>query len=105
VFQAACRSIALEFGDPALTPDRIASRLHVSTRTLARIFAEHDETIMRRMYDERVGRAARLLADTGASHRSVTDIAFACGFNDVSHFGRAFAARMQMTPSRWRQQR
>ena len=32
-------------------------------------------------------------------------IAFACGFNDASHFGRVFAARMHMTPSRWRQQR
>jgi AraC family transcriptional regulator, positive regulator of tynA and feaB len=105
VFQAACRSIALEFGDPALTPDRIALKLHLSTRTLARIFSEHGETIMRRIYDERVRRAARLLVDTGASHRSVTDIAFACGFNEISHFGRVFAARMHMTPSRWRQQR
>jgi AraC family transcriptional regulator, positive regulator of tynA and feaB len=105
LFQAACRSIALEFGDPALTPDRVASSLHVSARTLARIFAEHDETIMRHVYDERTRRAARLLVDDGAYHRSVTDIAFACGFNDASHFGRVFAARMHMTPSRWRQQR
>lgn len=105
IFQAACRSIALEFGDPTLTPARIALKLHVSTRTLARIFSEHDETIMRRLYNERVDRAAKLLIDAGAAHRSVTDIAFACGFNDVSHFGRVFAARMHMTPSRWRQQR
>jgi AraC family transcriptional activator of tynA and feaB len=102
LFQAACRSIALEFADPTLTPDRIALKLRVSTRTLARIFSEHDETVMRRIYDERVRRAARLLADTAASHRSVTDIAFACGFNDLSHFGRVFAARMHMAPSRWR---
>jgi AraC-like DNA-binding protein len=105
VFQRACRLIALELGDPALAPDRVALRLHVSTRTLARIFAEHDETIMRRIYDERVRRAAGLLADAGAAHRSVTDIAFVCGFNDVSHFGRVFAARMHLTPSRWRRQR
>jgi AraC family transcriptional activator of tynA and feaB len=97
--------IALEFGDPALTPDRVASRLHVSTRTLARLFSGHDKTIMRCIYDERIRRAARLLGDAGASHRSVTDVAFACGFNDVSHFGRVFADRMHMTPSRWRQQR
>jgi len=105
VFLRACRLIALEFGDSALTPDRIASGLHVSTRTLARIFSDHGETVMRRIYDERVRQAAEILVDAGAAHRSVTDIAYACGFNDASHFGRVFAARMHMTPSRWRQQR
>jgi AraC family transcriptional regulator, positive regulator of tynA and feaB len=104
VFLRACRLITLAFGDPALTPDHIAKGLGVSTRTLERIFAGQGETIMRRIYDERIRRAARLLADARAAHRSVTDIAFACGFNDASHFGRVFAARMQMTPSRWRRQ-
>jgi AraC family transcriptional regulator, positive regulator of tynA and feaB len=104
VFLRACRLIALEFGDPALTPDRLASGLGVSTRTLARIFADRGETVMRRVYDERVRRAAGLLTEAGAAHRSVTEIAFACGFNDASHFGRAFAARMHTTPSQWRRQ-
>jgi AraC-like DNA-binding protein len=104
VYLRACRLISLEFADPALTPDGVASVLQVSTRTLARIFAEHGETVMRHIYHERIARAARLLADPGVAHRSVTDIAFACGFNDTSHFGRVFAARMLMTPSRWRQQ-
>jgi hypothetical protein len=30
-----------------------------------------------------------LLSDPQATHRTVTDIAFACGFNNSSHFGRA----------------
>jgi transcriptional regulator GlxA family with amidase domain len=76
----------------------------VSTRTLARIFADRGESVMRRIYDERVRQAARLLTEAGAAHRSVTEIAFACGFNDASHFGRAFAARMHVTPTRWRRQ-
>jgi AraC-like DNA-binding protein len=49
-----------------------------------------------------VNRAARLLSAPEAADRSITDIAFACGFNDSSHFGRVFAARRGMTPSRWR---
>jgi transcriptional regulator GlxA family with amidase domain len=102
VFLRACRVIVLEFGDPALTPNRIASGAGVSPRTLARIFASQGETVMRRVYDERVRRASGLLTEAEAAHRSVTEIAFACGFNDASHFGRAFAARMHTTPSRWR---
>ena len=104
LFLRACRLISLHLSDPTLTPDRIAAKLHVSTRTLNRIFAERNETVMQRVYDERVGQAAKLLTDEGAAHRSVTEIAFACGFNDGSHFGRVFARRMQITPSGWRQQ-
>jgi AraC-like DNA-binding protein len=103
LFLRACRLISLQFGDPTLTPDRIAAKLHVSTRTLNRIFAERNETVMRRVYDERIRQAAKLLTDEGAAHRSVTEIAFACGFNDGSHFGRVFARRMQISPSGWRQ--
>ena len=103
-FLRACRLISLEFGDPTVTPDRIASKMHVSARTLDRIFAERGETVMRRVYDERIRQAAKLLTDAGATHRSITEIAFTCGFNDGSHFGRVFAGRMHMTPSRWRQQ-
>lgn len=101
-FNAACHVISLRCTDPALSPDAIARSLDMSSRTLARIFAANGQTVMRRVYDERLERAARLLASTGASERSVTDIAFACGFNDISHFGRQFAARLQMTPTEWR---
>jgi len=87
IFLGACQLIALKFGDPELTPDELArelgyraARWHGCSRPTTRRLCE-------------------------AAHRSVTDIAFACGFNDVSHFGRMFAARMHMTPSRWRRRR
>jgi transcriptional regulator GlxA family with amidase domain len=51
-----------------------------------------------RVYDQRVARAAGLLAKAGAAHPSVTEVASACGFNDASHFGRAFVARMHRRP-------
>lgn len=102
IFLAACRVIALKFGDPGLAPDQIAREMNVSTRTLARAFAANNETVMRRVFDERVRQAAKFLIAPQSAHRSVTDIAFACGFNDASHFGRTFAASMHMAPSEWR---
>jgi AraC family transcriptional activator of tynA and feaB len=102
VFLGACEAIALKFGDPELTPDQIAHHVNVSTRTLERIFAARNETIMRRLLDERVRQAATFLRAPEWARRSVTDIAIAVGFNDVSHFGRVFAAKMQATPSEWR---
>jgi AraC family transcriptional regulator, positive regulator of tynA and feaB len=54
------------------------------------------------VWEERVSRAAKLLADPRAGHRSITEIAFACGFSDNTHFGRVFATRMGVTPTQWR---
>ena len=102
LFLNACHVIALELGDPDLGPARIARRLHISTRSLARVFAAHDTTVMQRVFDERIRQAMKLLASPQSAHRSITEIAFACGFGDSSHFGRVFAARVAMTPSEWR---
>ena len=104
-YASACRVIRRELGDPDLTPAAVARAVGVSGRTLARTFAAHGDTVMHRLLDERVREAARLLAAPGAAHRSITDVAFRCGFSDLSHFGRAFAARMHATPSAWRRAR
>lgn len=103
VRMSATHVIAARYRDATLNPQAIARQTGVSTRTLARAFAERGETVMQRVFDERVTQAAKLLRSPAWSHRSVTDIAFACGFNDLSHFGRLFAARLQTTPLRYRQ--
>jgi AraC-like DNA-binding protein len=102
IFTRACGAIALDCGNPDLTPADVARAVGVSSRTLARAFAAHGESVMRRVLDERVRQAARLLRSRAHAHRSVTEIAFRCGFNDLSHFGRVFAGRMHVTPSAWR---
>jgi AraC-like DNA-binding protein len=104
LYTRAKRLIALRLDDPDLTSGEMAHRLRVSSRHLQQIFAERGETLMTRIWDERVGRAAKLLSAPEAADRPITDIAFACGFNDSSHFGRVFAARMGMVPSQWRKQ-
>ena len=46
--------------------------------------------------------AARLLADPGRAGRRVTDIAYAVGFKDASHFTRAFKSRYGVSPREYR---
>src|SRR5262249_2629565 len=87
LFVRACRLIGLTFSDPALGPERIAQQLGISTRTLHRIFAEHGETVMQHLFAERSKRAASLLLGARGP-RTITEIAFACGFADLTHFGR-----------------
>jgi AraC-like DNA-binding protein len=105
LFLRADRMIALHFAEADLSSDRIARTLGVSKRMLQKLFAEHGATVMGRVWERRVSRAAELLAMPEASHRSITEIAFACGFNDSAHFSRAFAARFAATPSQWRRLR
>jgi AraC family transcriptional regulator, positive regulator of tynA and feaB len=104
LFVRACRLISLRCADPDLSSETIAQALGISTRLLQRIFAERDKTPMAHVWRERVSRAAKLLGDPQAAHRSVTEIALACGFSDSTHFGRVFAAHMGMTPTQWRRQ-
>jgi len=104
LFVRACRTIRVRCGNPKLAPDQIARALGITTRLLQRIFAERGETIMRRLFHERVTIAAKLLAAPEAAHRSVTDIAYSCGFNDSAHFSRVFSAHTGMPPSHWRKE-
>jgi AraC family transcriptional regulator, positive regulator of tynA and feaB len=104
LFAWACRLIALRFSEPDLRPENIACGVGVSTRMLHKIFAGHDETVMKVVLAERVERAAKLLAQPAGRERTITEIAYACGFNDASHFGRVFEARMGATPSQWRRE-
>ncbi|MFC0403344.1 helix-turn-helix transcriptional regulator [Paraburkholderia rhizosphaerae] len=50
----------------------------------------------------RLRQAALQLVDTDASHERVVDIAFGCGFNDLSNFNHAFRAEFGMSPRSWR---
>jgi AraC family transcriptional regulator, positive regulator of tynA and feaB len=104
LFVRACRLIRLRDGDPHLTASQISQQLGISTRLLQRIFAERGKTVMRHIFAERTNLAARLLIDPGAAHRTITDIALACGFSDSSHFSRLFTASLGKTPSEWRKQ-
>jgi AraC family transcriptional regulator, positive regulator of tynA and feaB len=51
---------------------------------------------------KRLERCAAQLRDAGWSRRSITEIAFRNGFNNVTHFGYAFKERYGMTPRDYR---
>lgn len=50
------------------------------------------------LVQQRIDNAARLLTDPIQTGRSVTDIAYAVGFKDASHFTRAFKSRHGVSP-------
>lgn len=82
--------------DP-IPPSAIAGEIGISVRQLERLFGRFFNTSPKRYYMElRLERARNLLLHT---EMSVSEIAFACGFHSVGHFGRIYRSRFNTSPS------
>lgn len=98
--EAALSFIDCSLTDTELTPARVAVQLGISRRTLDRVFKDSALTFSQCVRRRRLAAARRLLVDLTMT---VTDIAFAVGFNDLSTFNRAFRAQYGLTPREVRQ--
>ncbi len=94
--------IRQNLADAALNPAAVATELGLSQRTLARIFARRGITIERSIWSSRLAGAKGDLADPRLHERTITEIAFAWGFNDAAHFSRAFSNAFGLSPTRFR---
>jgi AraC-like DNA-binding protein len=84
-----------------LSLEAFAKLCHRSVSTFKREFFRHYGTSPGRwLLERRLECAARLLAMTSTS---VTEIVFECGFEQPSHFTRAFKAKYGQTPSEYRE--
>jgi AraC-like DNA-binding protein len=77
----------------------IAARQNVSPRYVQRLFDECGSTFTEYVMEQRLERAHRLLSDPRLRDHTMTAIAFASGFNDLSHFQRRFRRRYGAPPS------
>lgn len=82
---------------PGLNPARVAMELGISRRQFYVVLEEAGLTFSRTLAAMRVRDARRLLVEIPSL--SVTQVAFACGFDSLATFYRAFAATYGMTPS------
>jgi AraC-like DNA-binding protein len=95
LFDAACAAIRVRLGDPALDLAVAARLMRCAPRTLQALFQEHGATVSGLVLEERLRLADRQLAQGRAT---VTEIAYATGFSDLSYFSRAFRRRFGMSP-------
>jgi len=90
-----------ELCDPDFDTHRIARRLGVSPRYVQILFAEMATTPTAFIRGRRLELAARRLGSEGPSS-SITDVAYAVGFNDLSSFCRAFRLRFDVSARDYR---
>jgi AraC-like DNA-binding protein len=82
--------------------EEAASAVHLGRRRFTELFrAVTGETWNQRLLRLRLDHAERLLC---TSERSVTAIAFECGFDDISHFNHSFKRRSTCAPLTYRAQ-
>ncbi len=88
--------------DPDLTIARIAERMRCTKRYLHKIFSEEDETLNQYIWSQRLELCRERLSQAELADRSITEIAFACGFSNAAHFSRSFRARFGQAPRAYR---
>jgi AraC-like DNA-binding protein len=94
----------LRFADPQFSPVALAAKLGVSVRYVQDLLYETGMTFSDRVLELRLLKAHRMLA-ASAAQLKIVEIAYACGFGDISYFNRSFRRRFGVAPSGVRGQR
>lgn len=96
--------IERHLADPGLDAARVAKGVGLSPRYLNDLFRDEDTSLMRHVWQRRLERCSRDLLDPAHVGHRLIEIAFRWGFNDLSHFSRAFKQRYACSPREYRQQ-
>lgn len=91
--------------DHNLGIESVAQALNCSKRTLHKAFEDECRTLDQYIWERRLEAARQGLEDGGAAGRTISEVAFACGFHSAAHFSRAFRARFGASPREWRERR
>jgi AraC family transcriptional regulator, positive regulator of tynA and feaB len=100
LFMRVCGLIKDRFADPDISPREVAAETGISLRYLQKLFTARGSTCRHYIFSLRLDHAAHLierraLMKTG---QPLSDIAYACGFRDYTHFARGFRQRFGTTP-------
>lgn len=80
-----------------ITLEQVAEIANMTTNAFCRFFKLHTrKTFSDFLNDIRIGHACKMLT---TDKFSVSEICFACGFNNLSNFNRQFRRRMAVTPT------
>lgn len=91
--------IRQRFAYPAFSSEEVAGSLGLSQRYINDLLHETGTSLAERVLELRLQKALAMLADLRHNGLKVSEIAYACGFNEVSYFNRCFRRRFGATPT------
>jgi AraC family transcriptional activator of tynA and feaB len=88
------------FADPDFGPGEVATKMGISLRYLQKLFTERGSTSSELIYSCRLDHAAHLLQRRAllATSQPLSEVAYASGFTDYTHFARKFRRRFGCPP-------
>lgn len=89
--------------DPSLSVQSTSAALRLSVSSLYRVFESQGTTLSEWIWNQRLDRCRRDLADPLLANQSVIQIAFRWGFSDASHLSRAFKRAFGLSPRDFRE--
>ncbi len=95
-------AVESRLSNPALDPATVAAAAGISVRYANTLLSQQGTSLERLIVSQRLDHCRRALEDAGQSHRTITEIAFAWGFSDLSHFNRRFKAEHGCSPRDYR---
>jgi len=94
--------ILAHLGDDDLSLNRIAAEHRISGRYLSKLFEGERTTVSKWIWTQRLDASGRALLLPEFAESRVNEVAYACGFNDMSHFSFSFRKRFGCTPRQYR---
>lgn len=91
--------VIAHLGENGLSIAAVAARHGITPRYVGMLFNDAGESFSSFVLDQRLARARRMLSEARYSGSTISAIAFACGFGDLSYFNRAFRRAYGATPS------
>lgn len=88
--------------DSELSIERIAKRMGCTPRYLHKAFEADGETLQRYILKKRLETSRSLLLLPENRNRTISEMAFKCGFNSSAHFSRVFKQRFNKSPNEMR---
>jgi AraC-like DNA-binding protein len=88
--------------DPKLSPASVAEGLRISPRYLRTVFAGSGEKVSAYIIRRRLEECAKQIRNPAWAGHTLTEIAFAWGFNSAAHFTRTFHEQFGMAPREYR---
>jgi AraC-like DNA-binding protein len=100
--QAILAEIRAGFADPAFSARDVALRLGLKPHYVQNLLGETGQNFSERVLELRLQKVRTMLANPGYDSMKVSDIAYACGFSEISYFNRCFRRRFGAAPSQYR---
>lgn len=96
--------ISAHLHESSLNPDAVANAMRLSSRYLNQLLEAEGTSLGRLILRKRVAAVADALRDPNMTTRSISTLAFASGFNDLTHFSKVFRQQHGISAREYRAQ-